>query len=106
MVTLTEDAAAQVKKIQTESGADGKFLRIAATAGGCSGNQYQLGFDDASEGDSKFESAGITVLVDENSLALINGAEIDYIQSLEGSSFVFKNPNATGGCGCGKSFSC
>jgi len=106
MITLTERAAIQVKKVQEDTNASDKSLRVAVVGGGCSGLQYQLGFDDKAESDASFESNGITVLIDPQSATSLNGIEIDYAETLEGSSFVFNNPNATGGCGCGKSFSC
>ena len=83
-----------------------KYLRVAVLEGGCSGNEYRLGFEnDEHDGDSKFDCNGVTLIVDEQSLSLVNGVEIDYQNGLQGSFFVFNNPQATGGCGCGKSFS-
>ncbi len=73
--------------------------------GGCSGHQYRLGFDSAHEGDEVFESHGVVVIASEASADLLEGVEIDYVENLEGSTFTFSNPKATGGCGCGKSFS-
>ena len=101
MISLTQSAAEEIKKVQsgTEELA-GKLLRVVVSGGGCSGNQFQLGFDDLMEGDSKFESNGVSILVDKNSLNLVAGSEIDFVN---GSSFVFNNPNAQSGCGCGKS---
>ena len=106
MVLLSQKAADHIKRIQAETDSVEKHLRIAVVGGGCSGSQYQLGFDKEYEGDSRFDSHGITVLVDSNSLAMVDGMEIDYVDGLNGASFVFSNPNAKKGCGCGKSFSC
>jgi len=106
MVELTKSAADQVHKIkESKSELADKFLRIAVVGGGCSGNQYQLGFDKEYDGDSKFDSNGVTILIDSNSAQKLNGMEIDFVEGLEGSSFVFNNPNAANSCGCGKSFS-
>lgn len=106
MIELTQSAADQVHKIQdAKSELADKFLRIAVVGGGCSGNKYQLGFDIENDSDSKFDSNGVTILMDPNSAQMLNGMEIDFVEGLEGSSFVFNNPNATQGCGCGKSFS-
>ena len=106
MIALTEAAAKQVTRVQSDSGASEKSLRLAVVGGGCSGNQYQLGFDSEYDGDTKFESFGVTMLVDADSMHSLDGIEIDYVEDLNGSTFVFKNPNAKGGCGCGKSFTC
>ncbi len=105
MINVTENAVEQIRKVQGETDAADKCLRVAVVGGGCSGNQYQLGFDSQADGDTKYEANGVSILVDAQSLPLLEGITIDYVQNLEGSTFVFKNPNATGGCGCGKSFS-
>lgn len=106
MITVTPVAAEQIKKSAQNADCANLPLRIAVVSGGCSGNQYRLGFDEQGEGDTKFESNGINVIVDTGSLPLVKGLELDFVDDLQGSSFVFKNPNAHGGCGCGKSFSC
>jgi len=105
MVNVTECAAQYINKARGEYGGNEPHLRISAEDGGCSGHRYNMGFDNESEGDTLFESNGVTIVIDSQSLPLLDGLEIDYVSSLEGSSFVLKNPNATGGCGCGKSFS-
>ena len=106
MITVTEAAVAQIKKVKASNDDFKECLRIAVVGGGCSGNSYQMGFDDKQDGDASFETGGLTVVVDEMSLPKVNGLELDFVENLEGSSFVFRNPNSTGGCGCGKSFSC
>ena len=106
MVTVTEAAAKQIKKVAEESNAADKALRVAVVGGGCSGYQYQLGFDSEYDGDQKFDSNGVSILVDGRSAPMLDGVIVDYEETLQGSSFTFKNPNAEGGCGCGKSFSC
>jgi len=105
MITVTENAAEQINKVKGSMDGTAQTLRIAAVGGGCSGYQYQMAFDEKNDSDSVFESNGVSIIVDQQSLQALNGIEIDYVENLEGSSFVFKNPNATGGCGCGKSFS-
>ena len=105
MITVTENAAKQIVKIRDAESSSDKSLRIAVEGGGCSGNRYKMGFDSPTDNDEKFESQGLSLVVDQQSLALLNGVELDFVESMEGSSFVFNNPNATGGCGCGKSFS-
>ena len=106
MVTVSQNAADQIRKVRGDSGdGDEKCLRVAVADGGCSGHQYSMDFDVKGEGDTVFQSNGISVIVASSSLALLDGVEIDYVEDLQGSTFTFNNPNATGGCGCGKSFS-
>ncbi len=105
MISLTENAAKQIQKVQNDTSAADLFLRVDVVDGGCSGHQYKLGFDDPHEGDEQFESYGISLVINESSAQILDGVEIDYVENLEGSTFTFKNPKATGGCGCGKSFS-
>ena len=106
MITVTPVAAEQIKKSAQNADCAGLPLRIAVVSGGCSGHQYRLGFDEEGKEDTKFESNGINLIVDAGSLPLVKGLELDFVDDLQGSSFVFKNPNSQGGCGCGKSFSC
>ena len=105
MLTVTHNAAEQIKKVQSNMNAEEKYLRISVINGGCNGNQYKMDFDTDSEDDAKINSNGVTILVNKHSSPLLSGMNIDYVEGLEGSSFVFNNPNATGGCGCGQSFS-
>ena len=106
MITVTQNAVDHIKKIQGDMKAEGKFLRVSVKDGGCSGNQYKIDFDLDSENDTKISSNGVTIVLDKHSLPLVKGMELDYVDSLKGSSFVFNNPNSTGQCGCGQSFSC
>ena len=96
-----------VKRISTllESEADGTMLRVTVSGGGCSGYQYGFGFDsDTTADDHLFEKNGITVVVDDVSLDLLAGSELDFVEDLIGAAFQVKNPNATSSCGCGTSF--
>lgn len=81
-------------------------LRIAVLPGGCSGMTYDFSFDvDGKQADDKVvEKDGLTVLVDTKSLGILDGSRVDYMETLHGAGFVVKNPQAKGGCGCGKSF--
>jgi iron-sulfur cluster assembly protein len=84
----------------TESG-----LRVAVLPGGCSGFQYGLNIEDQPESDDEiFELGGVKVFVDPFSAQYLDGVEIDYVTGMMGSGFSFRNPNASGGCGCGSSF--
>ncbi|EEW25366.1 HesB/IscA family protein [Rhodobacter ferrooxidans] len=80
-------------------------LRVMVQTGGCAGLKYGMALElDAAPGDAVIESDGVTVLVDAESQAHLQGATIDFVSNLEGAGFVFDNPNATSSCGCGKSF--
>ena len=86
-------------------GADVGVLRVAIQGGGCSGFQYGLGFDrGAAEGDLEFEQHGVTVVVDPFSAPYLQGAEVDYVDSIQAAGFEIDNPNAVASCGCGHSF--
>ena len=84
----------------------GAFLRLAVSGGGCSGFQYGFSFDQSRKADDlAFERDGVTLIIDEVSLDLVKGAEIDFVEDMMGASFQVKNPNAASSCGCGNSFS-
>jgi iron-sulfur cluster insertion protein len=105
-VVLTENAARRIAMLKTEENAEDAFLRIAVSGGGCSGFQYGLSFDDQrQEDDFLFERDGVGVIIDDVSLGLLNGAEVDFVEDLMGASFQIRNPNAASSCGCGNSFS-
>ena len=106
-VILSEKAAAEVRKfIEAEPlPVETAGLRVSVLPGGCSGFKYSLNIDEASqEDDIILESSGVRLFVDGFSLQYLNGVTIDYVTSMQGSGFTFTNPNATGGCGCGSSF--
>ncbi len=105
MITVTENAAEHIKKVQCDMKTEEKDLRVSVVNGGCSGNQYKMDFDTNSEGDTKIKSNGVTILVYEGSYPLIDGMELDCVQNLKGTTFVFKNPNVAQECCCGQSFS-
>jgi iron-sulfur cluster insertion protein len=105
-VVLTESAVRRIAVLRTQENAENAFLRIAVSGGGCSGFQYGLSFDDQrNEDDFIFERDGVGVVIDDVSLGLLNGAELDFVEDLMGASFQIKNPNAASSCGCGNSFS-
>jgi iron-sulfur cluster assembly protein len=106
MVTLTRTATEKVQDFIAEHGAnEGVGLRVAVLPGGCSGFQYGLNIEDAPEADDEvLDLGGVRVFVDPFSAQYLNGVEIDYVSSMMGQGFTFRNPNATGGCGCGSSF--
>ncbi len=104
-LTLTESAAGKVQALLANEENDAVHLRVFVSGGGCSGYQYGFSLDtQVNDNDAQLESQGVKMLVDPASMDLLNGSEIDYQESLQGSSFVIRNPNASGTCGCGKSF--
>jgi iron-sulfur cluster assembly protein len=104
LLSLTESAATKIKQLLAEE-SDVGVLRIAIQGGGCSGFQYGLGFDTAAaEGDHEFEQHGVTVVVDPFSAPYLQGAEVDYVDSIQAAGFAVNNPNAVSSCGCGHSF--
>ena len=105
-IVVTESAARRVAILKTQEQAENAFLRIAVSGGGCSGFQYGFTFDDQrNEDDFVFERDGVAIIVDDVSLGLLNGAEVDFVEDLMGASFQVRNPNAASSCGCGNSFS-
>lgn len=103
---VTPDAARQIAFLKTqEPDGDGMVMRVAILGGGCSGFQYKFDFDRTiNEDDHVFERDGVKVVVDDVSLDLLDGAELDYKDELIGAYFAVQNPNASSSCGCGTSF--
>ena len=105
LLSLTDAAVAKVKYFAgTMPDSQGKPLRIFIQGGGCSGFQYGFTFDEKKEGDTVIETGGIEVVVDPQSAQYLKDAKVDYVEDFRGAGFSVTNPNATGGCGCGKSF--
>ncbi len=106
-LNVTEPAAGEIKKFMTseEGLPETAGLRVRVVPGGCSGFQYSLNIEEESrQGDFVLEEKGVRLFVDMFSAQYLNGVEIDYVQNVMGSGFTFKNPNSTGSCGCGSSF--
>lgn len=105
VITLTEKAAEELKKLAKQHNIEDIVLRVQAIPGGCSGISYSMGFDEVRDGDTVVEQHGIKIAIDQNSLPFINGAEIDYVVTPFGEGFKINNPNAMnfgGGCSsCG-----
>ena len=100
---VTDRAFARLAEIGAAG--DGQALRVAVEGGGCSGFQYEIKLDAASEDDMLLTKDGETVVVDSVSLPFLENAVIDFTEELIGARFVIENPNATSSCGCGTSFS-
>jgi iron-sulfur cluster assembly accessory protein len=105
-VVLTETAAEKVKALLDQEGRDDLALRIAVQPGGCSGLRYQLFFDERElDGDNRSDWGGFDLVVDRMSLPYLGGARIDFVDTIEKQGFTIDNPNASGSCACGDSFS-
>lgn len=103
---ISESAAKQIAFLLEQEEDQELMLRIIVEGGGCAGFQYKFDFDKPSlEDDIVLEKHGIKVVIDQISLDILNGSELDYVEDLIGSSFQIKNPNASSTCGCGTSFS-
>lgn len=107
MVTLTETATTEVRKfIEAESAGPEAGLRIRVVPGGCSGFSYSMQIEDGPRpGDEILDHEGLKLFVDLFSRQYLEGVQVDYVNSVMGSGFTFSNPNSTGSCGCGSSFS-
>jgi iron-sulfur cluster assembly protein len=105
MVQLTERAIGKVKEIMASQQPAPAGLRIAVVGGGCSGFSYSMAFENQpSMLDKTYDYSGLKVYVDQASMLYLDGAEVDFVDSLEGSGFKFNNPNVKSTCGCGSSF--
>ena len=105
-VNITATAVAEVRRYMEENSAtESAGLRVGVLPGGCSGFQYGLNIEDeAAEDDLVLDVNGLRLFVDPFSMQYLGGVEIDYVTTFQGSGFTFNNPNASGGCGCGSSF--
>ncbi|MBD0860042.1 iron-sulfur cluster assembly accessory protein [Gordonia sp. zg691] len=104
-VILSDAAASKAKALLDQEGRDDLALRIAVQPGGCAGLRYQLFFDDRSlDGDVTSDFGGVKLAVDRMSAPYVQGATIDFVDTIEKQGFTIDNPNATGSCACGDSF--
>lgn len=105
MITITATAEQKIKELIVEE-KDAVGLRIYVKGGGCHGYQYGMAFESkVADDDTVIEKGGVQVIMDSQSAPLLQGAEVDYVDSLQGSGFAIKNPQAKTTCGCGSSFS-
>jgi len=104
-IEFTDSAARKVRELILADGNPEMKLRVYITGGGCSGFQYGFTFDEkADEDDIRVERSGVELVVDPLSFQYLEGAEVDYSESLQGARFIIRNPNAATTCGCGSSF--
>lgn len=102
-ITITENALIKLREYRDD---DDEYIRMAVLPGGCSGFQYSLNMENKMEDDDFIyeASSDVTILIDPFSEQYLDGVVLDFHSSMMGSGFVFENPNASGGCGCGSSF--
>ncbi len=107
MINVSETAAVKINELLNEENKTGSGLRVFVQGGGCSGFQYGLMIEEGGQGsgDQVYESHGVKLFVDPISVRYLNGAEVDFVDTVTGGGFTIKNPNATSTCGCGSSFS-
>ena len=106
MVQLTEKAVEKVREILTSQEPQPAGLRIAVVGGGCSGFSYSMAFENQPNMlDKTYKYGDLKVFIDQASLLYLDGVQVDYVETLEGSGFKFNNPNVKSTCGCGSSFS-
>jgi len=104
-LTISERAAARVRELMDAEGNPALMLRVQVSGGGCSGFQYGFDLDTTVRDDDRvLEQHGVKVVIDEASLDLLQGSEIDFVENLMAAAFEVRNPNATSTCGCGSSF--
>lgn len=106
VITLTPSAKTQLHKLLEQKREPGYFMRVGVKGGGCSGMSYSVELDNqVGEFDKVFGEGESKIVVDQKSFVYLNGIEIDFSNELVGGGFQFRNPNASGSCGCGTSFS-
>ena len=108
MIKVSESAKKKVVELMTEDGynPNNDYIRVGVKSGGCSGLSYDLKFDTSkAEEDKVFEDNGVKIIVDKKSFLYLIGTTLEYSGGLNGTGFVFNNPNANRTCGCGESFS-
>ena len=105
LVTATESAIRQLKKLLENEPEDVTGVRMAVKGGGCSGLSYILDFDRQRDGDNVLEQDDVIFYMDRKSTIYLKGIQLDFKEGLDGKGFVFQNPNASSTCGCGESFS-
>lgn len=104
MLVITEKAGAKIKMLLAEENKPQFGLRVYATGGGCQGSQYGMTFEEqANPDDTVVEAHGVKVFIDAESAPMLQGVEVDYVDSPQGSGFAINNPHAKSSCGCGSS---
>jgi iron-sulfur cluster assembly protein len=107
MITITDNAVRAIKDaiVSDPDATEDSYLRVSVKGGGCSGLMYDLALaPESNENDTVLEKDGVRIVIDPKSKIFLVGMTLDYTSGLNGKGFVFSNPNATGTCGCGESF--
>ena len=107
LINVTPTAATKIQALLSEEAKKQAGLRVFVQGGGCSGFQYGLMIEEGegdAESDRVFESNGVKLFIDPISIRYLTGAEVDFVDNLEGRGFTIKNPNAKSTCGCGSAF--
>jgi iron-sulfur cluster assembly accessory protein len=105
MIELTEKAVGKVKEIIATQDPKPAGLRISVVGGGCSGFSYSMAFENTPGLlDKSYDFDGLKIYIDQASMLYLDGAQVDYVETLEGAGFKFNNPNVKSTCGCGSSF--
>jgi iron-sulfur cluster assembly protein len=105
MLNMTDTAISKVKEILATQDPQPSGLRISVVGGGCSGFNYSMAFENKQQMlDKAYDFDGLKVFIDQASMLYLDGAEVDYVETMEGSGFKFNNPNVKNTCGCGSSF--
>jgi iron-sulfur cluster assembly accessory protein len=105
MIAVTQNAVKQLRELLKSRGAEAHAgLRLAVQRGGCAGMEYAMKVDAPASDDHVFDSEGVKIIVDAQSLPFVDGCRIDYVEALNDSGFKVENPNASRSCGCGTSF--
>src|SRR5688500_12379599 len=104
IIEATPAATGKIRELRDREGLEGKGLRVRVVGGGCHGFSYALGFDDRKESDAVRTIDGVDFFVDRFSTPYLMGAQIDFVDGLNGAGFKISNPNAKSTCGCGESF--
>lgn len=105
-VTVTEAASAKIKELLVTEGKEGHGIRLSVSGGGCHGYQYGMQFEEGSgDADQVVEVDGVQFFIDAMSMPMMAGAQVDYVETMQGAGFAINNPNAQSTCGCGSSFS-
>lgn len=106
LVSVTDAAAAKIKELLVSESKEGYAIRLSVAGGGCHGYQYGMQFDNqVGDMDQQVEVSGVRFIVDAMSVPMLSGAQVDYVETMQGSGFAISNPQAKSSCGCGSSFS-
>lgn len=105
MIAVTQNAVKHLRELlETQGAGVGAGLRLAVQRGGCAGMEYAMKVDSPLTGDRVFDHEGVSIIVDDESYAFLDGSRVDYVEALNDAGFKIENPNAARSCGCGTSF--